>query len=180
MNIYAPAFIDWNAHPGDYARVAVTGVLAAVAVILLARVTGLRSFSKMSSVDFAFTIAIGSILATVIVSPSPPLLLTLTGLAMVFFIQKAFAWLRFIPGFSKVAENKPTLIMEGPRFLHGAMRACSITEADIRSKLRAAGVTDLDQVRAVVLEGTGDVSVISSTNPDQRLDPRLLEGVRQI
>ena len=34
-------------------------------IILITRVSGLRTFAKMSSFDFASTIAIGSILATV-------------------------------------------------------------------------------------------------------------------
>jgi uncharacterized membrane protein YcaP (DUF421 family) len=43
-------------------------------LMLFARLMGLRSFSNLSSYDFAMTVAIGSILASTILSDSPSLL----------------------------------------------------------------------------------------------------------
>lgn len=42
------------------------------------------------------------------------------------------------------------------------LKATKVTPDDIRAKLREANVTDLNQVRAVVLETTGDISVLHS------------------
>lgn len=52
-----------------------------LSMILLTRVSGLRSFSKMSGFDFAVTVVIGSVLATTVVSENPPLLQAAVGLA---------------------------------------------------------------------------------------------------
>ena len=51
-------------------RVAVSGVLIYVTVIAANRLNGLRTFAKMSGYDFAATVAIGSILASVTLSRS--------------------------------------------------------------------------------------------------------------
>ena len=57
--------------------------------------------------------------------------------------------------------------------LHDNLETTKVTASDVRAKLREANVTDWSQVRAVVLETTGDVSVLHG----ETLDPTLLEGV---
>ena len=58
-------FIDtWS----DLWQVPVSAVLMLITVIAIVRTIGLRSFSKMSSFDFAVTVSIGSILAGVATS----------------------------------------------------------------------------------------------------------------
>ena len=44
-----------------------------IGVIIATRLGGLRSFSKMSGFDFAMTVAVGSLIASTIVAPEPPL-----------------------------------------------------------------------------------------------------------
>ena len=144
------------------------------AVIACARIAGLRSFSKMSGFDFASTVAVGSIIATIAVS-SASLLDGLVGLATLFVAQVLVALLRRRTAFSKIVDNRPVLLMAGERVLQGNLRRARIHERDLRAKLREANVSDISAVLAVVLETTGDVSVLSGEGP---LDPRLLEGVR--
>ncbi len=50
-----------------------------------------------------------------------------------------------------------------------------MTRSDVYAKLREANVIALDQALAVVLESTGNVSVLHGDGP---LDRRLLDGVR--
>ena len=45
-----------------------------IGLMLFTRLMGLRSFSKLSSHDFAMTVAIGSILASTVISDTPALL----------------------------------------------------------------------------------------------------------
>jgi uncharacterized membrane protein YcaP (DUF421 family) len=51
-----------------------------------------------------------------------------------------------------------------------------MTHEDLMSKLRLAGVARLDQVQAMVLETTGDVSVIKGDTPP---DPRIVKDIRR-
>lgn len=44
----------------------------------------------------------------------------------------------------------------------GLYRLAAVTERDVRSAVRGAGVSDLRQVRAVVLESDGTLSVVRS------------------
>ncbi len=147
-----------------------------VVMLALIRLNGLRSLTKMSSVDFVTTVAIGSLLATVVLSDRPSLLQGAVGLAALFALQGGFAVLRRRVDTSTV-ENTPVLLMDGPRILEDNLAATRVTRGDLYAKLREANVLNLDQVRAVVLETTGDVSVLHG--PEGEFDPDLLRDVRR-
>jgi uncharacterized membrane protein YcaP (DUF421 family) len=154
------------------------GVYAAL--IGLTRLVGLRSFSKMSSYDFAITVAFGSVLASTVLSGEPPLLQSIIALAALFAIQYVVSLLRTHSGTVAAAvDNGPMLIMVGPDILHDNLRAVRMTEDDLYAKLREANVTRWDQVRAVVMESTGDVSVLHADPEAPPLEAGLLHGVRQ-
>ena len=146
-----------------------------VAVIVYVRVVGLRSFSKMSGFDFAMTVAIGSVMASVAVSPSVTLANGAIGLAGFFGTQFVIARLRRRTRAARIVDNSPRLLMEGDAFIEDNMRAARITRPDVMAKLREANVLDPATVRAVVLETTGDMSILHGRD---ELDRRLLEGVR--
>ena len=157
--------------------VTTAGIYAAL--IALTRLAGLRSFSKMSSFDFAITVAIGSIIGSTILSREPPLLQAGAALAMLYAIQMTVASLRGTSGaMSKIVNNKPLLLMDGPELIEENLKRAKVTHADLRAKLREANVTQRSQIKAVVMEATGDVSVLHHADPDHELDELLLEGVR--
>ncbi len=130
-----------------------------VAVVTYTRVTGLRSFSKMSSFDFAVTVAIGSLMATVALSGSS-LLTGVVALATLYAVQFSVALLRRLVRFERLVDNEPLLLMAGRDMLNDNLRQARITEDDVRAKLREANVYNYNTILAVVLETTGDISVI--------------------
>lgn len=69
--------------------------------------------------------------------------------------------------------------MDGPQILHENLRRARVPETDLIAKLREANVLNLDQVRAVVLETTGDISVLHGGPDGPDLEPTLLTGVRR-
>jgi uncharacterized membrane protein YcaP (DUF421 family) len=74
-------------------------------------------------------------------------------------------------------DNRPLLLMDGPEVLPDNLRRASMTEAVLRAKLREANVTRLAQVRAVVMESTGDVSVLHAPPDAPAIDGAWLPGV---
>ena len=148
-------------------------------VITLTRLSGLRSFSKMSSFDFVMTVAIGSIVASTVLLKDPPLLRAAFALAAVFGLQYGIAWLRERSSdFSGLVDNEPLLLMDGADVLEENLRKARVTKDDLRAKLREANVLDPSEVRAVVLETTGDISVLHGDPDGTPLNPDLLRNVR--
>lgn len=158
--------------PVDIVVVVVSAVVVYAVVIVATRAVGLRSFSKLSAFDFAMTVAVGSVLAAV-TTGNVALLQGLLAIVMLFVLQYTIAFLRRRTGFSALVDNRPLLLMHGPAILHEHLARARITEDDLRAKLREANVLSVDEIQAVVLETTGDVSVLVGDH----LDPDLLEGV---
>ena len=143
------------------------------AVIGFTRLGGLRSFSKMSAFDFASTVAIGSTMATVAVTQTS-LLNGVIGLATIYAMKLAVALARRQTPIERLVDNNPLLLMSGEQLLEDNLRRANVTKGDVWAKLREANVTRYDQILAVVLETTGDISVLHGEGP---LEPGLLEGV---
>ncbi len=76
----------------------------------------------------------------------------------------------------KALSNEPVLLMEHGQFLEPAMAETRVSRSNLLEKLRSAGVADLSQVRAVVLETTGDISVILG----DEIEEQVMEGVRRV
>lgn len=149
-----------------------------IAVILFTRLFGKRSFSKMSSFDFAMTVAVGSVIATTILSSSVSLLEGIIGLFTVYLLQLTAAYFRKYDFFKKIIDNDPLLLMDGNNILYENLKKARVTEGDLRSKLREANVLNLSQVRAVVFETTGDMVVLHTTDNNMDLEEWLLKDVK--
>lgn len=147
-------------------------------IIVITRISGLRTFAKMSSFDFASTIAIGSILASVIMNTGQSIGRGTIALGTIIAFQTLFAYVkRKSERLSKILTNKPTLIMDGEKILYENLAKTNVSEDDLIAKLRESNVRHFGEVLAVVLESTGDVSVIHSGDNIQLNREQLLKGV---
>jgi uncharacterized membrane protein YcaP (DUF421 family) len=153
-------------------------LLLFLVIILITRIVGLRSFAKFTAYDFAFTVAIGSIISSTLTSSTTIThgAIAITSLLVITFL---FSWLqKAIPKFSSVISNKPLLLMDGNKILHNNLKYARIEKTQLIAKLREANVIDFNQVKAVVLESTGDISVLHTSDKTMELNSDLLEGVR--
>lgn len=150
------------------------------AVLLFARIAGVRSFAQMSAFDLAVTIAIGSMIATTVASRDPPLVQGMFAMMGLYALQLIVSRLRRrFASFRRVVDNRPILLMDaGGRMLHENMKVARVTEDDLRQELRAANVIDPGHVQAVVMEGTGNVHVLHHHDQDVSRDAWVLENVR--
>ena len=154
--------------------------LASVAlcwVIVLVRVVGLRSFSKMTAFDFVITVSIGSLLAGASqASTWPAFAQANLAIATLLGVQCLIARLRQSSGtFVSIIQNAPVLLMRDGIILSDALDATRVAEDDLIAKLREANVLNFSEVRAVILETTGDISVLHGSD----MEERLLDGVRR-
>ena len=157
------------------ARGTILTAIGIVYVIALTRLVGLRSFSKMTNFDFVITVASGTVLAGMGRATDWQ---GFTQAAVVMFalfvVQFVIAKVRKkSETFEEAIQNDPVLLMIDGRFCTEAMRQTRVSRSDIIAKLRESNTMSFDEVRAVVLETTGDISVMHGPN----LDPAILEGV---
>ncbi|WP_378187494.1 DUF421 domain-containing protein [Aquimarina sp. W85] len=149
-----------------------------IAIIAITRIAGLRTFAKMTSFDFASTIAIGSILASVIMNTNQSLVKGSIALAGMVCFQVLFSFIiRKSKAAQKVATNTPLFLAKNGEILYDNLKKSNVSESDVLAKLREANVIRMSEVKAVILESTGDVSVLHTTDTIS-VDTILLKGVR--
>ena len=153
----------------------ILALLALAWVVLLVRINGLRSLSKMTSFDFIMTVAQGSLVAGATQTTEwQDFAQVLAGMASLFVAQWAGAKaIKSSDTAQHIMTNKPVVLMRDGRFCEEALNTTRVARSSVMAKLREANVRDLSQVRAVVLETTGDVSVLHGDT----LSSDLLEGV---
>ena len=142
-------------------RVLLVGTLAYAALVLLLRVSGKPTLTKLNAFDLVVTVALGSTLATVLLSKSVALAEGVLALGLLILLQYTIAWLSVrSPRFQSFVKAEPTLLVHRGRFLDHAMRAERITREEILAALRASGTADVGEIAAVVLETDSSLSVI--------------------
>lgn len=152
-------------------RGVVLATLGIVWIVLLIRLNGLRSLSKMTNFDFVMTIGLGSLLASLSqASDWQGFVQGLAGIVGLFLAQYIAARVRKSSDtIEQAIENQPVLLMRDGEFLHDAMDSVRVGKDDLIAKLREANVLSMSSVRAVVLETTGDVSVLHGDKLDEEL-----------
>ena len=148
-------------------RILIVGFLAYVALIICLRISGKRTLAKWNAFDFVVTIALGSILATQILSKETPLVEGILAfsflIALQFLITKISVYSKFVRDFVKA---EPTLLLRDGKFIDKALKHQRVTESEIRAAVRAKGIAALEAVEAVVLETDGSFSVIEKSETE--------------
>ena len=75
-----------------------------------------------------------------------------------------------------VMQNTPVILMRNGQIIESALAETRVARSDLMAKLREANVLDIQQVKAVVLETTGDISVLHG----HHCADEILEGTRSI
>ncbi len=142
-------------------------ILAYIILILMLRVSGKRTLSKMNAFDFVITIALGSCLATVALNKSVPLADGALVFLLLILLQFVITWLSVrIDKVKKIITCTPTLLLYKGKMLKEVMKKERVTIEEIYVIARKKGFTDLKEIDAIVLETTGDLNVIPSFNKE--------------
>jgi uncharacterized membrane protein YcaP (DUF421 family) len=165
-------FDDWS----GIARTLLVGTLAYIAMVVMLRISGKRTLSKMNAFDFIVTVALGSALANVLLDESVTLAEGATAFALLIGLQYLVTWssvrTRWVKRF---VTGEPELVAYRGRFLHEAMLRTRVTEDEVLAAVRNAGHASFGEIEAVVLETDGAFTVVERSDAG---DSDVLEGVR--
>ncbi len=154
-------------------RVLVVGTCAYAALIVLLRASGKRTLSKLNAFDFVVTVALGSTLATVLLSSSVALAEGVLALALLVGLPYGVAWASVRSRrVERLVKSEPQLVYRHG-FLSGAMRRERVTADELYQSARRQGHADLARVTAIVLETDGTLTVLTDTPPSLQPPPDL-------
>ncbi|HET8859340.1 DUF421 domain-containing protein [Marivirga sp.] len=150
-------FDNWD----NIFRIICVTPLAYISMVILLRVSGKRTLSKMNAFDLVVTIALGSVLASVALNKKIPFAEGVTAFIVFIGFQFLFTWLSVrINKFKTLITSTPSLIFYKGDFLHSAMKKERITVEEVYSTARQNGYSNLDEIDFMILETTGDIAII--------------------
>ncbi len=149
-------------------RTLVLGTLGYIGLVILLRVSGKRTLSKMNAFDFVVTVAFGSTLAALLTSKGVSLAQGIAALALLVGLQFIATALSVRSDlFRRLLKSEPQLLYHRGEFLENVMRRQRITRDEVFAAMRSAGATDPDKVDAVVLESEGTLTVLQAAGDSQ-------------
>jgi uncharacterized membrane protein YcaP (DUF421 family) len=164
-------FDDWPA----IARFLLVGTAAYAALVLVLRVSGKRTLGQLNAFDFIVTVSLGSTLATILLNSSVTWSQGAAALALLAGLQLVVAWISTRwPRARAFFTAEPALLLSDGAIRYEELRRHRLTESELRQAVRMQGTGDLSQVKAVVLETNGKISVITSSTYG---DGSALEGI---
>lgn len=150
-------FDSWH----DIWRVAIITVTVYAALIAILRLAGKRSLAKLNIFDLVVTIALGSILATIMLSTDVSYAEGIAAFVMLAGLQWLVAYLSVRVGwFKRIIRSDARLLFKDGQFLENDMRIERVTRTEILAAIRKKGHGRIEDIAAVVLETDGDFSVI--------------------
>jgi uncharacterized membrane protein YcaP (DUF421 family) len=153
-----PIFFDGWEGP---LRIALIAPAAYASLVLFLRISGKRTLTKLNAFDLVITVALGSTLATQILSRDTPLLDGMLAFAGLISLQWLVAFLSVRSrAFRKLVRSEPRVLLRAGIPERRAMQRERITESELLQAVRAHGGEQFDDALAVFLQTDGSLAVI--------------------
>ncbi|MDE0582683.1 DUF421 domain-containing protein [Planococcus sp. A6] len=151
--------ITWD----SFIRIVTVGVLAYIGLLIFLRTSGKRTLTKLNAFDLVVTVALGSTLATILLNSQISLWEGLTAFAVLIGLQYLLTFTAVrLSWFNDLIKSEPRLLFLEGEFLKQAMRKERVKDIEIMQAVRNSGEGDLQNVKAVILETDGSMSVITN------------------
>ena len=157
-------FKDWK----SIGHVVLATVIAFVTLFSFLRISGKRTLAKLNAFDFVVTVALGSTLSYMMLA-MVPLVEGSIVLFLIIILQYIFAWTaRSSKKMERLINAVPSLIYYDGVFIEKTMAKEAITKGEIFSTIRKSGIDQIEDVKAVVMELNGQITVVKKSNRSGR------------
>lgn len=165
----------WLPAMDDLMRVLLVTPVCYLAAVIAIRASGKRSLAKLNAFDLVVTVALGSVLASIVTSSELSVVTGLVGFALLLVMQVLIsAWTAHHTDHDGMVRAEPTLLVRDGELLTDAIRQARLTPFEVFQAIRSSGQGGLDTVAAACLESDGTISVIPTSNLG---DGRALDAV---
>lgn len=166
-------FDSWSA----VLRIVLVGAASYVMLVILLRLGGKRVLAKLNAFDLVVTVALGSMLASAVLSPDIRYVDAMTGMTLLigaqWVVSRVTTWL---PGGRRFVNAEPTLVVRSGQILDTSLARMRLTRGEVLQAVRSSGRGGLSDIAAVVLEPDGSLSVIGHSSAG---DERALSDIPQ-
>lgn len=164
----------------DVLRVLLVGVTAYLTLVVAVRIAGKRSLAQLSAFDFVVTVALGSTLATILLSSDVSFVEGAVAIAELLLLQIAVSLLAAAsPRVHPLVTAEPSLLVWQGTVDESALRRHRVARTDIEQAVRQSGYGDMNDVGALFLEANGRSASSPTTGSATRAPCRRGSGIRR-
>lgn len=134
-------------------------LMYAVAVIGL-RLGERRTFAQWTIIDFATAVAIGAVVGRTAVASTQSFVTGAAALLTLVAAHRLVSVLRFHPALRTILDHRVRVLVHDGTLRRRQLRLCGLTWDDVSTQLRIRGVGGLDEVKYLIYEATGQLTVV--------------------
>ena len=164
MDVASWFFDSWS----TLLKTVTVGLACYISLIVMLRVSGKRTLSKMNMFDWVVTVAMGSVMASTLVSDGVTYAQGIVAFATLILAQYVVTSLSVrSKGFERLVKSEPTVLYYKGRYLEDAMRRERVPKSEVLGAIRQSGQGAPAEIAAVLLEASGELIVMNEVEDDQ-------------
>jgi uncharacterized membrane protein YcaP (DUF421 family) len=164
-------------HPGELVWVAAKALALYLTAVIGFRVGERRTLAEMSPFDFVAAVAVGAVVGRVPNASDASYFAGAITLVTVLCAHSVLTRARRFPAVAALIDHVPRLLVAHGQVLDREMRRSGLTNADLYGLLRKHNIRDLSEVRYVIFEQRGNISVVREPGYSYDGDGDVLHGV---
>lgn len=161
--------MSWfSSESAQWAFVAAKGGLMYATALVGLRLGERRTLAQWTSIDFAAAVAMGAIVGRTTVDTQQSYVVGAIGLLTIIAAHRVASVARFNQLFNKLVDHRVRLLVIDGRLRRDQLRLCGLTDDDLYAELRLKGITSLDDLRYVLYEAKGGLTVVPRSVDQQQ------------
>jgi uncharacterized membrane protein YcaP (DUF421 family) len=147
--------------------------------VLGLRIAQRRTLSQWTAIDFAAAVAIGAIVGRTAIASGQSYVVGATALLTILGAHALVNYGRYNRWFARAVDHRVRVLVDHGRLRRGQLHLCGLTEQEVLAKLREQGVERLADLRYVLYEAKGELTIVHEAGPGTD-DPELVRaGLRE-
>jgi uncharacterized membrane protein YcaP (DUF421 family) len=155
-------------HASDLGVVAAKAALIYLVAVLGLRVAQRRTLAQWTAIDFAAAVAIGAIIGRTAVATGQSFAVGAVALVTILAAHAVAMFARYDRRLAKLVDHRVRVLVAHGTLRGRELRLCGITENDLLAKLRERGIGDLSELRYVLYETKGELTIVEERGDAER------------
>ena len=119
-----------------------------------------RTLAQWTAIDFAAAVAIGAVMGRTAIASGQSFALGAVALVTFLAVHTFAIFLRFSSVMAKLSDHRVRVLVSHGQVRRRQLYICGITENDLLSRLRNDGVRDVSELRYVLYETKGELTLV--------------------
>lgn len=146
--------------------VARAAVMFFVLYVLL-RIMGKRELGQLTPFELVVMIVLGDLIQQGVTHNDFSLTGAILAISTFAFLAVAMSWITYLfPRAEKLLDGEPRVVIRDGKLLKENLRRDRMTQSEVESEMRMAGIASMDQVAWGILEPQGQISFIKKDGSD--------------